>query len=377
MTKILVKAGNHNRKSCLVTAALAKALPAKKAVHLENAKGEKLPCQIIDGGKALLFYLPKLDAGKEATYEVKPGAVKCDEISVAKGKEAKSFDIFAGKELFATLHCGKQWAKPFIWPVYTPANASVTRAFPMMKNVPGETDDHVHQKSLWTGWGEVNGCDLWAELDKHGYMRVQKVDMLEAGPIRARFRLTIDWVDCKEKKLLSEVRELSFCATADARSIDFDVKVTATEGDVYFGDTKEGGICAVRVASSMDGVQGGVITLADGSVGEAESWGKRACWCDYYGAVEKGKAGICIMDNPVNDSFPTSWHVRDYGLMAANPYGQQYFTGNPAKNASFVIQAGASKQWKYRVLVHDTTLATTRMPERYQDYAHAPIATEI
>ena len=376
MTKILVKAGNHIRKSCLATVALAKALPQKKAVHLEGAKGEKLPCQVIDGGKALLFYIAKLDAGKEAKYEVKPGAADCVEISVAKGKEAKSFDIFAGKQLFATLHCGKQWAKPFIWPVNTPANASVTRAYPMVLNVPGETNDHIHQKSLWTGWGEVNGCDLWAELDKHGSMLVTKVDLLEAGPIRARFRLAVDWVDGKGKKLLSEVRELSFCATADARTIDFDVKLLATEGDVWIGDTKEGGICSVRVASSMDGVNGGVITLSDGSVGEAECWGKPASWCDYYGAVKGGKAGVCIMDNPVNDSFPTYWHVRDYGLMAANPYGFQYFTGNPAKNLSFAIQAGASKQWKFRVLLHDTPLSATRMPERYQDYAHAPVCVE-
>ena len=376
MTKILIKAGNHNRKSCLATVALSKALPAKKPVHLEGAKGEKLPCQIIEGGKALLFYIQKLDAGKEAIYEVKPGAVADVEISVVKGKEAKSFDIFAGKDLFASLHCGKQWAKPFIWPVKSPANASVTRAYPMLKDVPGEPSDHIHQKSLWTGWGEVNGCNLWEERDKHGIMRVQKVEMLEAGPIRARFKLNVDWVDANEKILLSEVRELSFTATSEARAIDFDIKVTATNGDVYIGDTKEGGLCAVRVASSMDGSKGGIITLSDGSIGEAESWGKAACWCDYYGAVENGKAGICIMDNPQNDSFPTCWHVRNYGLMAANPYGQQYFQGNPGKNASFVIQNGASKQWKYRVLIHDTALAATHMPDRYQNYAHAPVCTE-
>ena len=88
---------------------------------------------------------------------------------------------------------------------------------------------------------------------------------------------------------MAEVREYSFTADGEVRTIDCDVKFIAAYGDVFIGDTKEGGICAVRVASTMDGVNGGVITLSDGSIGEDECWGTHASWCDYYGDVEGGK----------------------------------------------------------------------------------------
>jgi len=31
--------------------------------------------------------------------------------------------------------------------------------------------------------------------------------------------------------------------------------------------------------------------------------------------------GIAVFDHPSNPRHPTTWHVRDYGLFAANPLG--------------------------------------------------------
>ena len=56
-------------------------------------------------------------------------------------------------------------------------------------------------------------------------------------------------------------------------------------------------------------------------VRDGATWGKRAEWCDYYGPVEGQVVGIAIFDHPSNPAHPTWWHVRDYGLFAANPFG--------------------------------------------------------
>ena len=67
----------------------------------------------------------------------------------------------------------------------------------------------------------------------------------------------------------------------ERRLVDYDVALTAAEGDVTFGDTKEGGIISFRVATSMDGSKGGRIENASGGVSEKECWGKPSNWCDY------------------------------------------------------------------------------------------------
>ena len=138
-----------------------------------------------------------------------------------------------------------------------------------------------------------------------------------------------------------------------------------------FGDTKEGGICSIRVASSMDGTAAGTITLADGSVGEAECWGKRSPWCDYSGPVGTGISGIAILDNPTNFRFPTYWHVRNYGLMTANPFGLSYFYNDKSRNGSYKLAAGGTLRFQYRTLFH--LGGPSIVGGMYQDYVHGPV----
>ena len=69
-----------------------------------------------------------------------------------------------------------------------------------------------------------------------------------------------------------------------------------------------------------DADKDGAIVNSYGGSQEMETWGKRAHWCDYVGPVNGKTVGITIMDSPGNFRYPTYWHVRDYGLMTANPF---------------------------------------------------------
>src|SRR5439155_7574274 len=105
---------------------------------------------------------------------------------------------------------------------------------------------------------------------------------------------------------------------------------------------------------------------------EAVTWGKRAEWCDYYGPVDGKTVGVAIFDHPGNPRHPTWWHVRDYGLFAANPFGRHYFENLPDKSAgNLVVPAGQSITFRYRFYAHEGDEKQSKVAERYADYVKA------
>src|SRR5262245_2337248 len=58
---------------------------------------------------------------------------------------------------------GQPLAKPILWPIHGTNGKSITRAYPMIPDAPGEERDHPHQRSFWFTHGEVNGIDFWGE----------------------------------------------------------------------------------------------------------------------------------------------------------------------------------------------------------------------
>lgn len=85
---------------------------------------------------------------------------------------------------------------------------------------------------------------------------------------------------------------------------------------------------------------------------DGETWGKRAKWCDHSVPVDGKILGIAFFDHPKNPNYPTWWMVRDYGLFAANPFGQQAYENTPAKG-EVKIPAGESLTLRYRFYIHD------------------------
>jgi hypothetical protein len=184
------------------------------------------------------------------------------------------------------------------------------------------------------------------------------------------------WTTAARVKLLEETRLLTAYAVADdARLFDFDVTFVATECDLRFGDTKEGGILSLRVAPALDGDHGGRIQNSYGGVGEAECWGRRAHWCDYSGEIDGETLGIAVFDHPGSFRHPTYWHVRDYGMYTANPFGWHDFHDDPARDGSQVLPRGACLRFHYRVYLHRGHADSAAVAARYHDYANPPGVT--
>ena len=126
-----------------------------------------------------------------------------------------------------------------------------------------------------------------------------------------------------------------------------------------------------RAASALDVPRGGRIENVYGGVDEGETWGKAAHWCDYSGTVDGQAAGIAILDHPLSFRYPTHWHVRDYGLMTANPFGYAAYT-NGAKNGSHLLNAGATLSFSYRVVLHRGNATQADIPAHYLNFAAPP-----
>jgi hypothetical protein len=87
--------------------------------------------------------------------------------------------------------------------------------------------------------------------------------------------------------------------------------------------------------------------------------------------------GIAILDHPTNFRHPTYWHVRNYGLMTANPFGLSYFLGDKQMDGSHTLAAGEELVFRYRVLFHTDTTGEANVADKYNDYINPPIVSLV
>ena len=180
-----------------------------------------------------------------------------------------------------------------------------------------------------------------------------------------------DWNDPDGERLLSDVRRYHFQVIGDRRVIDADFLLVASDGDVNFGDTKEGSF-GLRVAGTMkvDAKKGGLITNAEG-LHDKEAWGKKSAWVNYSGPVKEDIVGITVHDHPESFQYPCRWHVRTYGLFAANPFGVHHFVGGK-KTDGVVLKSGEKMRLSYRVVLENSQLDTDTVTQDSKQYASTP-----
>ena len=262
--------------------------------------------------------------------------------------------------------------RPYCYPVLGPDGLAMTRKWPM-ESPPNEEHDHPHHRSFWFGHGSVNGHDFWSEEKDFGKTVHDSFVEVKSGADSGVIRSRNNWVAADGTVVCKDERSLWFYNPkgVNEQVVDFEITLTAPKEPAVFGDTKEGTM-AVRLAETMrlkGKVGHGHIVNSEG-VRDDATWGKRAEWCDYYGPVGDKIVGLAIFDHPQNPRHPTWWHVRDYGLFAANPFGQHDFEKLRDKAAgNFTIAAGQSVTFRYRFLWHEGDERQAKVAERYREYA--------
>jgi len=263
--------------------------------------------------------------------------------------------------------------QPIVWPIHGPDGSAMTRAYPMTDPQENEMNDHPHHRSLWFTHGIVNDKDFWIEPSNRGnrpknFIRHREFAELDAKGDTARIVTVNDWMS-DEVKVCDDRRTLVFGASDDRRWIDFTVVVSATDGDVTFGDTKEGSF-GLRVAGTMkvDADMGGRFVNSHGQV-DGGAWGQPAPWINYTGPVDGKPAGIAVFSHPSNFRPECRWHTREYGLLAANPFGLKDFPrGVPSQGATTVAD-GDALNLRYLVLFHRGDLTNEQLQSQFESFS--------
>ncbi len=259
--------------------------------------------------------------------------------------------------------------RPFFYPVIGPTGVPIIRHWPM-KEGKDEAQDHVHHRSLWFTHGDINGHDFWGEGGNSGKIVHDKFLQVTSDRDMGIIQANNKYVARDGQVICTDTRTHRFYNRLDGQIMDFEITIHASEGKVVMGDTKEGSM-AIRLAPTMrlkGKVGKGHIRNSEGQR-DGATWGKRAAWCDYYGPVEDKIVGVAIFDHPQNPKHPTWWHVRDYGLFAANPFGVHDFERKPEGTGNITIPADENLTFKYRFYFHKGDTNQAKVAEHYREYA--------
>lgn len=341
----------------------------------QTAPQAEVPCQFVKtNGKVRITWLIRdLKKGTSRTYQIRFDAEPsptAQGVVVQESKEIKGgFDVLIDGALFTTYHTADV-PRPFCYPVIGPTGRSITRHFPM-KKLAGESTDHPHHRSFWIAFEPVNQVNFWTDSPKSGKIMHRSFESKISGPVFGLIRASNDWVAPDGKKICEDTRELRVYRLTHGRLFDFEIIFRATEGPLTFGDSKEG-MFAFRVADSMRLKGGGGHIENSRGDKDGTTWGKQAEWCDYYGPVDGDIVGIAVLDHPSNLRHPTFWHVRDYGLFAANPFGLRAFTRDKTKDGSYTVPVGSTLSFRYRVYLHRGTTAEAKIADLWTTYTHLP-----
>ena len=286
-------------------------------------------------------------------------------------KDDQGVTVQCDGKLF-TRYLKKSGTKPVLWPVVGPTGKEMTRGYPLRDLGEFEKKDHIHHRSFWFDHGDVNGTSFWHEEGDYGIIEHCEYMKLEEGE-QAVIQTRNDWKTQDGTVVCQDVRTMTFGGDEKVRWIDFQVKVMATHGKAVFGDTKEGSF-GLRVAGSMRAERegGGTIINSNGET-DGETWGKQASWVDYSGPVGDDTVGIAILNHPRSLRYPTYWHVRVYGLFAANPFGLHDFLKSPEADGSLTLEQGDSFELFYRVILHAGDANDAEIDKWFDLYKKQPV----
>lgn len=268
---------------------------------------------------------------------------------------------------------------PYFYPIIGPTGAKMTRNYPMVEGVQGESKDHPHHQSLWLAHGNINGVDFWH--DKRAKIKAGKTtakvldptDPPALGPF-VTYERTDTWLAPNgDPVLTNETAYLAGELEDGTRILELRHNLAPAKGveKAVFADTKEGTM-AIRTHPALR-LKGDVATgKAINSEGDkgGKIWGKRAKWVAYWGVIDGKTCGFAIFDHPTNLRHPTWWHARDYGLVAANPFGMSDFERGKHKRGAgeYTLKQGETLGLRYRFVFFAGTAEQADIAGKYDQW---------
>lgn len=280
--------------------------------------------------------------------------------SVEKGIAAYTF-AFEKKPVVHYRWKDADIRRPFFFHLHAPDGNQVTRNHPPIPGKDAADHDTMHP-GMWLSFGDLNGQDFWRNK-----ARVWKDSeaFFQGNP----FTFTDHLVYYDKDENGEEGRQqttVHFLSRPEGYLLLLKAQFRAKDKDMVFGDQEEMGL-GIRMHTELTVKAGGTIKDSAGRRDEKGIWGKTAKWCAYYRdfGKDRGHRGVAIFPDPANFR-PSWWHVRDYGLMVANPFGQNAFTGK--EKSRVVVKKGETLTLRYGVLIFSRTGKAPAMEKAYEDY---------
>ena len=292
-----------------------------------------------------------------------PRADAADQQTITVTKEPGRLRIDAGSTTITTyVYSDEEIPRPYFTNVRSPSGVQVTRHHPPR---PGKdsTDHPTYHPGIWLAFGDIGGADFWRNR-----AAVQHIDFVEQPRCKQNklsFTVKNRYVD-EDRVICTEVCRHQIVATGIGYLLTYESAFRSDDEPFAFGDQEEMGL-GVRVASGIRVTGGnGRIINSDGHKNEKGVRGTNADWVDYSGTIGQERAGMLVMPDPAN--FRRSWyHARNYGFVAANPFGRNALTGN--KKSRVEVKPGETFKLGYGIFIYATpTDEPFDFKAAYEDY---------
>jgi hypothetical protein len=256
--------------------------------------------------------------------------------------------LVADKPVATYRYVDQQIPRPYLTHVRTPGGIQVTRNHPPIEGADATDHDKLHP-GIWMAFGDLGGSDFWRNKARVVH------DGFEQRPTGGRghgsFAVRNRYVAGKAggETVCREVARYAWVVRPHGYLLLWD-STFSWDKEFWFGDQEEMGL-GIRMATPITVKAGGTILDAKGRRNEAQIWGQSADWCDYSGAINGRRVGMTLMCDPGNFR-PTCYHARDYGFVAANPFGRKCF--NKGDESKVVVKPGETLLLRYGVLIHES-----------------------
>jgi hypothetical protein len=100
-------------------------------------------------------------------------------------RQGDHIDVSIEGKAFTTYYFGSDSPKPYLHPLRSAQGTVVTRGWPMVKDIPGESHDHPHHRAMFFAHGDINGVDFWGEGEpnREGMEPVVRVSRPARAPL--------------------------------------------------------------------------------------------------------------------------------------------------------------------------------------------------
>ena len=249
-----------------------------------------------------------------------------------------------GKPVLTYVYADEKTLRPYLAHAHAPNGRQLTRHHPPREG--GDATDHATMHpGIWLGFGDLGGGDFWR--NKGRVELAEFIDKPAATDEGVKWKVRNRYVN-GDRTVCHETAEHTARLVDGGYLLTFDSSFTGDEA-FAFGDQEEMGL-GVRTATGLQVKDGsGVISNSGGGRNEAGVWGRQAKWCDYSAVLDGRRTGMLLVPHPEN--FRASWfHARDYGFVAANPFGRKAFTGGEPSRIE--VKPGESLRLRFAVWLY-------------------------